>query len=341
MRGVAAFAVVCEHYAGNIGGYYPAFGHLAVDLFFVLSGFVLESAYGKRLAQGLSVLEFMKARAIRLWPLILIGSILGIAAQLVRPSAGLTHGQLAIAAAFNLLALPSPFADNRWQHAFPINGPFWSLFFEFWVANWAFAAFYRRLTAPVLWTIVGAGALGLVIAEVMLGSIASGFSVPTAWVGFARVAFSFSLGILLARRHIRAPVPIAIPGGVILVGLAAVLFAPIGGPGGRVFELGSVFLAFPAFVLLGSNAVERAPAVGKLLGEASFTLYAVHWPIVELLMVGEPGSLRSRKWQLLIAITLTALSIPLAFGETKLRHALKPRGGVVDEKQAGSRVRSG
>jgi peptidoglycan/LPS O-acetylase OafA/YrhL len=76
IRGIAAilvalfhFRATFLHYDNNVIGD----GYLAVDLFFVLSGFVLAHAYEHRFARGMTTFEFMRARVIRLYPLYFVG----------------------------------------------------------------------------------------------------------------------------------------------------------------------------------------------------------------------------------------------------------------------------
>ena len=102
LRGVAALFVAMRHTnlfhrAGIHGGY------LAVDLFFVLSGFVIAHAYERRLASGLSVGRFMAARYLRLWPVYVLGAALGLIAALMHALPGkdnLTPLQVAQTAPF-------------------------------------------------------------------------------------------------------------------------------------------------------------------------------------------------------------------------------------------------
>src|SRR6476619_705398 len=81
LRGVAALTVVIFHfmewvfsdYSKNFIGH----GFLAVDFFFCLSGFVIGYAYDNRIRK-MGVGEFFKSRLIRLHPLVVLGSVLGL-----------------------------------------------------------------------------------------------------------------------------------------------------------------------------------------------------------------------------------------------------------------------
>src|ERR1700748_3183694 len=81
MRGIAAISVVVFHfmeviitdYSQNFIGH----GFLAVDFFFCLSGFVIAYAYDDRIRQ-MGKANFFKARLIRLRPLVILGSVLGL-----------------------------------------------------------------------------------------------------------------------------------------------------------------------------------------------------------------------------------------------------------------------
>src|SRR4051812_23930437 len=79
LRGVAALIVFIRHSGPQFGlsaVEYSA-SHMAVDLFFVLSGFVLANAYESKLVDGtLGVSRFMLLRYIRLFPLYLLAMVL-------------------------------------------------------------------------------------------------------------------------------------------------------------------------------------------------------------------------------------------------------------------------
>jgi peptidoglycan/LPS O-acetylase OafA/YrhL len=85
LRGVCALTVVLLHseLLFNAGAIF-CHGYLAVDVFFMLSGFVIAASYGARLADGLSAWTFLKARVARLAPVYWGGTALCIAAALVR-----------------------------------------------------------------------------------------------------------------------------------------------------------------------------------------------------------------------------------------------------------------
>jgi peptidoglycan/LPS O-acetylase OafA/YrhL len=83
LRGVAAVCIVVLHCYRYFGDMMWSSAALAVDLFFVLSGFVLSSAYDGRFAGGMSWRGFIKARCVRLYPLYLLGFLLGTSAEIL------------------------------------------------------------------------------------------------------------------------------------------------------------------------------------------------------------------------------------------------------------------
>src|ERR1700676_1910725 len=78
LRGVAAIVVLASHCI-NVFGFSWLIPHAgqAVDFFFCLSGFVIGYSYEKRLLGTMSFPEFVVVRIIRLYPLILVGLLLG------------------------------------------------------------------------------------------------------------------------------------------------------------------------------------------------------------------------------------------------------------------------
>src|SRR5580692_3274314 len=85
-RGLSALAVAFFHFDRNV---WPAHGYLAVDLFFLLSGYVIAGAYETRLQRGSGLGWFFGVRMARLYPIYLFGTLIGLACYLVaHPPAG-------------------------------------------------------------------------------------------------------------------------------------------------------------------------------------------------------------------------------------------------------------
>lgn len=272
LRGLAALVVLCVHMRASLPpllGF--ASGELAVDLFFMLSGFVLAEAYGASFDAGMDAPTFLRLRLRRLYPLYALGAILGLAHWL-----GHDRARLLTAAPLALAMLPNPFGAML----YPTNIPAWSLFFEL-VANAILALLWRRLSAGVLAMIVGVGAAGLVAGARLYGGLSEGFLWDGFFVGFARVCFSFFLGVALHRMRLRAP---AINPWLILAAMLALLsLAP--GPQWRwLVDLAVVMLGAPALILLGAAARTgpQSRPVFALAGLVSYALYAIHAPLLTL-----------------------------------------------------------
>lgn len=279
MRGVAALAVFTGHAGALIEPLRFSHNYLAVDLFFLLSGFVIDHAYGPRLANGLGAGRFMLARYVRLYPLYLIGVLIGLTGMGIALAAGqgvFTGREFAVAAATALLLLPSP---TWWVDAFlmPVNYPGWSLFFEL-VANAAYAFFYRLLGRGVLLAVAALSAALLIDCALGLGTVDGGNEWHRGWIGLARVGFSFPVGVLLHRMGLSAPrrtmwayvLPVAI----------LPLFLNTGGAVGDVVK---ILLLFPAVVLIASRIEPTRPRLADWLGTASYPLYVVHLPTIQFL----------------------------------------------------------
>ena len=281
LRGVAALAVVEFHIRRSIFRH----GYLAVDFFFMLSGFVLSFAYQGRLDAGWTTWEFLKARFVRLYPLYLLGLTLGASLRVIdvaigRPSP--TPGHLLILFAAGTFVLPAPAAyEYMSMYAFPFNIPSWSLFFEVF-ANVVHAVLLRRKT----WRFVAAlGALAGVLfygCAFFMGRQDIGAHRVDVVPGAARVLFAYCAGMLLFRvwqtKRFRLRVPPILAG---LALMALMMGPPIRWGHALGYDAGVTLVCFPALLLL-SAASQPAPRWARgfqALGIASYAIYVLHIPL--------------------------------------------------------------
>ena len=284
LRGVAAIAVVAYHFGGRADlPYLQPRGYLAVDFFFVLSGFVLAHAYGERLRTTLTATRFVGQRMIRLLPMLVVGTLCGAVIEFWRPWTGgaTSHfEQVIIAAVLGCLALPLPVSTSMEQTIFPINGPAWSLFFEL-IANFIFII-AARATFPraAALTVMLIGGVGIADYSWISGTMDGG-ALLTNWpFGAPRVCYSFFAGVLVFACHDKIP---QVPGWLSPCLLVAIFLVPVG-PGdlGAGFDLPIVLILFPLMVASAARCQPQGfwLRACRLSGDISYPLYAIHYPIV-------------------------------------------------------------
>lgn len=280
LRGVAAVIVLIYHRRFWIPQHAEWHGYLAVDFFFLLSGFVIAHAYERRLASGaLAGRAFVIARIVRLYPMIVLGALAGTAVTILE---GVSKGWLGLSAravAAAPFALPQPFLAQP----FLPNGPVWSLFFEL-IANLGFLLFIPRLSTRALGAVALALGIGLALAIRAQGGVSFGWLPATLPLGLLRVGFPFTAGVLLYRlsKAGRLRIP-ALP--VWLLGLALIALLRVPQLSWRaeiLYTLAVVFLLFP--LLLASAAGDRPRGRWHWLSEwsarLSYPLYIIHAPIL-------------------------------------------------------------
>jgi peptidoglycan/LPS O-acetylase OafA/YrhL len=296
LRGVAAIMVALRHApflwaipATPTG--WMRNSYLAVDLFFVLSGFVLEHAYGRRFREGMSLRSFMLARLQRLYPLYALAFILALPFLIGQLRGGaLGPAQAAIEFLCGALLLPTPNFAYPKADLYPLNFAAWSLFFEL-LANLLFAAFGKRLgTKSLIWLVGGsalalavcatAGWLGFGIEVDKRGVLGGGPSWETFGAGVLRVGFSFFAGVLIYRCYERMRLPpaslgsavaaFAVVTGILALGFSADFDLPV--------TLLSVIVIFPLAIM---TCARFDPPKGVLkntmqtLGLLSYGLYVL------------------------------------------------------------------
>lgn len=301
LRGVAAFFVVMFHIMeafamGNRFEQLLNHGYLAVDFFFLLSGFVIAYAYDDRW-EKLTKWAFIKRRLIRLQPMVIIGTIIG--AVLFYQGAGATFPPIAQTPVWQLILIMLvgftvipvlPSMDIRgWQEMHPLNGPAWSLFFEY-IGNILYALLVRKFSKTALSILVLLAACLLIYHTVLgkQGDVIGGWSVNTEQltIGFTRLLFPFFAGVLLCRFgkliHIKGSFWIC---AVLL--LTVLSFPRLGGPEklwmNGLYESIVIIFIFPLIVSIGAGshiAGKTSQKICKFLGDISYPLYITHYPLI-------------------------------------------------------------
>lgn len=346
LRGVAAVLVVIYHIFegfafaeatnGAGSGLITTFnhGHIAVDFFFMLSGFVISYAYDDRWGK-MSLGNFFKRRLIRLHPMVIMGAIIGVAAFLLEGckqwNGTITPtGWVMTALLFTMLMIPAlpglPYEVRGNGEMFPLNGPAWSLWFEY-IGNILYALIIHRLPTKALAAL--AVALGAAHAWFFVGNISGydmvgvGWTIDSVniWGGLVRMLFPFTVGMLLARTF----KPRKIKGAFWLCSalLIAVFAVPYIASTGKasinsLYEFLCIALLFPFIVWMGAcggcgdNVTGR---VNKFLGDISYPLYIIHYPIMYMFykwLIKEELYTFGETWGISIIVIITSLLLAYA-----------------------------
>lgn len=320
LRGVAALAVVLLHvHLYTLLGMKPFSTHayLAVDLFFMISGFILAHAYGDRLGSRRGLGDFMRARLLRLYPLYALGIALGFICFIALKPAELGAGGKA---AVGLLSL-SAAAFLPWLYggagvnAFPLNPPSWSLSLEMW-GNLAYGALARHLAPRVLLAIVLISGGVLVALALIGGSLNYGWRQDDVWLGWPRFVFAFSVGLGLHQLAAAGRLELRrLPDWSLALALGAILILPAGNSFDAAVDLTAVLLVFPTIVALAVDARSTATWRGPLAAGArlSYPLYVVHAAVVAAVHEGARGLGASAAAGWFIAALALGLSVLAAW----------------------------
>lgn len=302
LRGVAAAMVVAfhlleAHSGGNHLNQIINHGYLAVDFFFMLSGFVIGYAYDDRWNR-MSMGTFFKRRLIRLQPMVVMGSFVGAAlfwfqkAPCYPAMEGVSVGALLLVMLLGCTLLPLPLKwDIRgWMEMHPLNGPAWSLYYEY-IGNILYALFIRKFSKTALTVFVAIAACFTVhrCLTAPVGDIVGGWALnwEQQYVGLVRLMYPFFGGLLLSRLGwlIRTRKHAFWWCSLMII---VVLSVPrIGGEDGYwmngLYEAFCIICIFPVIVSMGAGGRitgRRSAAVCKFLGDISYPVYITHYPLV-------------------------------------------------------------
>ena len=352
LRGVASVLVVAFHVLESYTGgdrfvQIINHGYLAVDFFFLLSGFVVAYAYDDRWGK-MTLWDFYKRRLIRLQPMIIMGSLIGGALFYLQvsgifPLIGQTpvwKMLLVMVIGCTLIPLPISMDIRGWQEMHPLNGPAWSLFFEY-IANILYALFIRKLSKKALAVLVFIFACLLVHYLLMgpTGDLIGGWSLNEAQlnVGFTRLLFPFFAGVLLCRLGKL----IDVKGGFWLCSLLVLIILSVPRIGGSehlwmngLYESFSIIIVFPLIISIGAGSTIkgiRSIKACKFLGDISYPLYITHYPLIYIYTAWVADNKIPLGWHgLFIGLLLLISSIAIAYACLKLydeplRNYLKDR----------------
>lgn len=357
LRGVAALMVIIFHcfetYIPVFGTQIVNHGYLAVDFFFVLSGFVIGYAYDDRWDK-MTTWGFFKRRLTRLHPMVIAGTLIGAALFFFAGSAfpetlKVPGWKFALCLVMGLLILPCPNSlDIRgWGELNSFNGPQWSLTFEY-IGNILYAFVFRHLpkiALAILCVVCAFFTLDLTLGWDVFGFFPEGpqYTVIGGWsltgqqmyVGFTRLLYPFLCGLLISRilpshRSESNPSgsPIHLKGGFWWCSLALIVLFSIPCIGGKtgipdgIYQAVCILLVFPLIVLAGSGSVTtdmKSTAVCKWLGDLSYPLYITHYPLMYMQMNWVAEHPDAPLWvHVAVNVGVVFMSIILAWGVFKI-----------------------
>ena len=358
LRGVAALMVVAFHLFETYSKG-PAFqiinhGYLAVDFFFVLSGFVIGYAYDDRWDQ-MTTWGFFKRRLTRLHPMVIMGTLIG-AALFFFQDAGMFPNILQtplwkflLCLVMGLLMVPCGAGlDIRgWGELNSFNGPNWSLTLEY-CGNILYAFIFRHLPKTVLALVCACCAfftLDLTLGWDVFGLFPDGpqYNVIGGWslnaqqmyIGFTRLLYPFLCGLLISRilpghRSDNNPSgsPIHLKGGFWWCSLALVIIMSLPCIGGKqgipdgIFQAVSILAIFPLIVLAGAGSMTThrwSTKVCKWLGDISYPIYITHYPLIYMQLAwAEKHSDAPLYMHIAVAVGVFFLSVLIAWALLKV-----------------------
>lgn len=341
LRGVAALMVIFYHvfeaFATSPIDQRFNHGYLAVDFFFILSGFVIGYAYDDRW-KTMTTKDFIKRRLIRLHPMVVLGAVLEVIAFCIQGCEKWDGTQVSISMVmlallinlFLIPAVPGSGPEIRGNgEMYPLNGPSWSLFFEY-IGNIMYALFIRRMSTKALTALVVLAGIGL--ASFAIFNFSGAGHLGVGWTmeeynligGFLRVLFSFSIGLLMSR--VFKPIPVKGAFWICSLAIVVLLSMPYVGNGealwmNGIYDSVCAILIFPMLVYLGASGKttdKHSARICKFLGDISYPLYMVHYPLIYLYFgwVKKENLTFAEAWPEALALVIG--SIVLAYISLKL-----------------------
>lgn len=354
LRGVAAIFVVMFHlfetYSAGLTHQIINHGYLAVDFFFVLSGFVIGYAYDERLASGkMSTMDFLKRRLIRLHPLVCLSSLIGLLLFYfgggpdfaIMADAKWSQLIILLLISFTMIPVPASMDVRGWSETYPLNGASWTLFLEY-IANLLYVLIIRRLGKVALGICIVAFALltlsltfnldpfgvfpnGNYAAYTVIGGW--GVDAPQLYIGFTRLLYPFFVGLLLYR----IGKYITVKGGFWWCALIIICCQAMPRVGGSeeanfwmngLYEAIVILAVFPLVVAIGAGSKvvgKKSQKICKFLGDISYPLYITHYPLIYVQMGWKELHQDAPQSQhIMVGVSLFFIAIAVAWASFKL-----------------------
>ena len=353
LRGVAAVLVVAYHLLET---YYHGgpdqpinHGYLAVDFFFVLSGFVIGYAYDDRWGK-MSTWNFFKRRLVRLHPMVIFGTFFGAALfyfgdcsdfPLIKEASPWLV-VLVMLWGFTMIPMGTGMDIRGWSETNPLNGPAWSLQWEY-LANILYALLFRRMSKIALGCCVAFFALMMVVlcfdfdvTGWLAARNSASYTVNGGWaltpdqlqVGLTRLLYPFFCGLLLSRMQWL----IKVRGGfwwcsLMILILLCMPWMGLGTEGDSrwtngLYEALCILIAFPLIVSIGAGSSViggKSQAINKFLGEISYPLYITHFPLIYMFTAWARNHADAPLGQhIFVCVSIFFLSILVAYGAYRL-----------------------
>jgi len=364
LRGVAAVLVVAYHLFETYFEGSPDqpinHGYLAVDFFFVLSGFVIGYAYDDRWNK-MTTWAFFKRRLIRLHPMVIFGTLFG-ALMFYFGSCStfplindMTWYMVVMVMlwCFTMIPLPNGMDIRGWGETNPLNGPAWSLQWEY-LANILYALVVRRFSKLLLGICVAVFAcftiilcLNIDVFGVLAERSYAAYTVIGGWsttpdqlqIGFTRLLYPFFCGLLVSR---------FMNGGnktfnfqfssfnlkhgfwwcsLFIVILLCMPWLGLGTEGDSrwtngLYEAFCILVCFPIIVAIGAGSSVKggkSAAINKFLGDISYPIYITHYPLIYMQMSwAESHKDAPLGMHIFVAVSIFFLAIGLAYAALKL-----------------------
>jgi peptidoglycan/LPS O-acetylase OafA/YrhL len=299
MRGVAAISVMFFHYLLSTPYHVFQHGIYGVDFFFVISGIVLTHSYGTKISNKMTFTGFMKIRMIRLYPFIMMGSMLGTIAFIfyaiwssIRKFQPIDYA-LSIISGITILpypnhrAVPAVGDGTIGAPLFPTNIPEWSLFFELLASMALFVVIRKRIKSQY---VVGCAFIMLVCALLYYRTLNVGWGMSTMPAGLPRTAFAFFSGVMMYQLFVGLKDEKVAVQPWIILSLTIILFALPPAPNIYIRVISGPILCFVVmpcliFAALSNDDNSKTRRVFVWLGRISYGIYAIHWPIYHIIVV--------------------------------------------------------